>query len=165
MYKDEAVKILCEQLSMTRLAFAQVVCNFERKYEFASWPEIANSWLFYAAQMPEQEWLAGKDALLHHLRLQSSRSAADAIALLTASDSVYANYERQLKSIYRRKGTKSKELYRLGAERLMEGFVEVPDDSQNINIHGGTRGAYDILVKSIKAWKARIVEAIKWLGN
>lgn len=157
MYKDETVMTLGEDLSMTRLAFAQVICNFERKDKYVSWIVIANNWLYCAAQMQEQEWVAGREALLHYLRLQSSKSAQAAIVLLTSPQSEYVQNEKKYRGLYRHKGSKSTELYNRAVAKLMEGLVVVSFVSQNTDLHCATRGAYAILVEYIRAWKARIV--------
>lgn len=161
MSKENAQVILCEELSMSRMAMAQIICNYERRYEYVSWESIAKSWLEYSAQMNCQEWHSARDALLHYLRLQKSKSALAAIEILTSPESGYARNAQLFKGVYRQRKIKSDETYREASNQLISERLGVSGEPPQPDLHGATTEAFGIIRQFVEAWKSRIVGVIR----
>jgi hypothetical protein len=159
--KDKIIQRLSEELSITRLALAQVVCNSERQYGFVTWREMADIWIGYAALMPKWEWLAGRDAILHFLRLHGTKDSIAAIELLNSHEASYEQNKKICKSVYRQKGGKSVDTYSRGVDMLMK-EIAVHTHS-NPDLHGASMGAYMKLKSFISECKSSMTKVSKWL--
>ena len=155
MVINEQVAVnLVEELSEARIAFAQAIINYERVWECLSLDSIAASWLALAAKMQEREWEAGRDALLHYLRLQKSKSALKAIKVLTSSESSYSRNAKLFTCIHRQRKFKPDEAYREASNRLIGERLGRQEEPLKPALHGRTTGANTFFGKFIKAWKS-----------
>lgn len=155
MNQDKAIQLLAEELSITRLALAQVICNYERQYGYKSWTTIAAHWRGYAAQLPRQEWIAGKNAILHYLMLLETTSANQAIEFLNSPQSEYTRNRKLFRGIYRRRGGKTDKAYERGFERLMAIYMPHPIENPGIDLHGAIRGAFAGVGEFLRACKTK----------
>lgn len=127
-------------LSITMIAFGQAICNEERRYGPKTLEEVAREWLCKAALMQKSEWQAGRDSLLHYLKHMNSRSALNAISVLTSPLSDYERHSRLFKGIYRQRRKKPDSLYLEASKDICQTYqIPIPGRVE-IEIHGGTAG-------------------------
>lgn len=125
MDKDAVIEKLVTELSLTRIAMGQLICNQARRYESAGLQKVVAEWFIRAPQMQRQQWIAGTDALVHYLRLSQAQSAKEAIGMLRPADGLYDKNAKLYRGIHWLRGNKSDDVYRQGIENLRSEIIPV----------------------------------------
>lgn len=126
MDKDEVIRNLIEELSLTRMALAQTICNLQRESRCLGLNVIARNWLIHARQMPRSEWLVGTKSLIHYCRVSRTISAKEAVEMLEPMEQRYQEYSEKFRGIYWRRGRKTEETYQQAISNLRMEFSLSP---------------------------------------
>lgn len=157
----EDIKKFVNELSITRIAFAQSLIDRERKDNYVPLTTVVKSWVFIAPEMQRDEWLSGARALLHYLQVSDSRSSDEAIVLLQKAEQQYDFRYELFRRIHPRRGKKPAEAYQMARENLL--LEMLPENHDSDQIPRCDNGDIPINSDLNYSWKLAYTKGLAWL--
>lgn len=101
---NQSNELLMQELSMTKMALGQYICNTIRDGDNLSLERVASRWRAECPSMSRSEWAIATSSLIHYLSVSDSKSAQAALELLQPTDVIYDEYAHLFRGIYHRRG-------------------------------------------------------------
>ena len=159
----ELIELLITELNITRMAMGQLICNNERKYESVPPKTVAESWMARAPEFSKEEWIAGTASLIHHFRVTPSAGAAQALAILSPTNTSHAENSRIFRRIHNRRGRhKNSEVFELGKDILKRQYGVTSPVSSEMQFPRCDKEGVCVDSYKRETWKSIFLRVIKW---